>query len=67
MSLWRNLQGLIPILAGIFCILVAKGIFPRNPKDPEKLALWRRKFGPWVIILGPLVILFGLLQLLGLL
>jgi len=61
-----NLEGLIPILAGIFGLLLAQGVLPRNPKDPERLALWRRKFGKMMTILCPLIILFGVALLFGL-
>jgi len=61
-----NIEGLIPILAGIFGLLLAQGVLPRNPKDPERLALWRRKFGKMMTILCPLIILFGLALLFGL-
>jgi hypothetical protein len=37
-----------------------------NPsKDPVKSDEWRRKWGPMLKILAPLVILFGVAQLLG--
>jgi hypothetical protein len=45
--------------------LLAQGILPRKPKDPEKMELWRRKFGGIMTVLSPLLILFGVLQLLG--
>jgi hypothetical protein len=61
-----NVEGLIPILAGIFGLLLAQGVLPRNPKNPERLALWRRKFGKMMTILCPLIILFGLALLFGL-
>ena len=67
MSDWGKLQGLIPLLCGIYLFLLASGILPRNPKDPEKMALWRRKFGRLVKVLAPLLAVFGLLQLLGVL
>jgi hypothetical protein len=41
-------------------------VLPRNPKDPERLALWRRKFGKMMTILSPLIILFGVALLFGL-
>ena len=59
--------GAMPIVGGFYCILMAKGIVPRNPKDPERMALWRRKFGKLMMILGPIIILGGILQILGLL
>jgi hypothetical protein len=63
----RNLQGLIPLVGGIYGYLLANGTLPRKPKDPDKMALWRRKFGPMMRILGPILGIFGILELLGLL
>ncbi len=69
MNSWNvgNLEGLIPLAAGIYGYLLAKGTLPRHPKNPEKIALWRQKFGPMMTIVGPLVAVFGVLQLLGVL
>ena len=63
---WGNLEGLIPILGGTYAILLAKGILPRNPKDRERMEPWRRKFGGMIMVLGPVVIIFGVLQVFGL-
>lgn len=65
MSDWGRLDGLIPILGGIYGLLLAQGVLPRNPKDPERMALWRRKFGGMMTVLAPLLILFGVAKLLG--
>jgi hypothetical protein len=65
MTDWGNLQALIPILGGIYGLLLAKGILPRKPKDREKMELWRRKFGGMMTVLCPLIIIFGVFQLLG--
>ncbi|MFW9997904.1 MAG: hypothetical protein ACFFD4_38035 [Candidatus Odinarchaeota archaeon] len=62
-----NFQGLIPVLGGIYGFLLANGTLPKKPKDPEKMELWRKKFGPMMKILCPLIIVFGLLQLIGVL
>jgi len=62
-----NLQGLIPIFGGIIMILVANEKFPKNPKDSEKMEAWRKKFGPAIKILGPLAVLFGVLELIEIL
>ena len=62
-----NIEGIIPIVGGVLIILVVQGVIPKNPRDPQKLAAWRKKFGPTIKILGPIVIVFGLLQLLGVL
>jgi hypothetical protein len=69
MNSWNvgNLQGLIPLAAGIYSYLLAKGTLPRHPQDPDKAALWRRKFGPMMTVLGPLLVVFGALQLVGVL
>jgi hypothetical protein len=64
---WANLQGLIPLLCGVYGFLVANGTLPRRPKDPERMALWRRKFGPMMKIVCPFLVIFGILQLLGVL
>jgi hypothetical protein len=63
---WGNLQGMIPLLGGIYGLLLARGVLPRKPRDPEKMALWRRKFGPLMTVFCPILIGFGVLQLLGL-
>ncbi len=53
-------DGLIAVFGGIYGLLMAHRILPRNPKDPEKLELWHEKFGGMMKILSPLVIAFGL-------
>ena len=60
-----QLEGLIPLFGGIYLLLLVKGIVPRTPKDPEKMALWRRKFGTLGWICGPVMIVMGILMLLG--
>lgn len=63
MSNWGNLEGLIPILGGVYGLLLAQGVLPRTPKDPEKMDLWRQKFGGMMTVICPLLILFGIAQL----
>jgi len=69
MTNWNvgNLEGLIPLLGGIYFYLLANGTLPRKPRDPERMAQWRRKFGRMARIIAPVLILFGILLLLGLL
>ena len=67
MNNWGNLEGIIPLLGGIYGLLLARGILPREPKDPERLAQWRQKFGRPMTVLCPLACLFGVIQLLGIL
>ncbi len=57
-----NLEGLLPLLGGIYMWLLATGKLPKNPKDPAKMQQWRDKFAPLIKILAPLVIIFGILQ-----
>ena len=59
-----NLGGLIPIIGGVYCVLVAFRVV-RVSKNPEANELWLRKFGTLMKILGPIVILFGLAELFG--
>jgi hypothetical protein len=65
MTDWDKMKGLIPILGGVYGLLLATGVLPLKPKNPEKMELWRRKFGGTMIVLGPILIIFGLLELLG--
>ncbi len=59
-----NLEGLIPLVGGVYCMLVAFRVV-RVSKNPEANELWLRKFGTLMKILGPIVILYGLAQLFG--
>ena len=58
--------GLWPIVVGIYFLLVGCRVLQIN-KNPEANELWLRKFGRMAKILGPLIILGGLLQLFGIL
>ena len=57
-------SGLFGIIAGIYGLLLAYRVLPRNPKDPEKMELWHRKFGKIMKIVSPCLIVFGILKLL---
>jgi hypothetical protein len=59
------LRGLVTICGGVYGLLLSEGVIHRNPKDPEKMELWRRKFRGPFRVLCPIVIVFGLAQLLG--
>ena len=61
-----NLSGLIAIAGGIYGLLAALRIV-RVSKNSESNEVWLRKFGPMMKVLSPLVILFGLAELLGIL
>lgn len=62
-----NLEGLIPLASGVYGWLLANGTLPKNPKDPEKMAAWRQKYGKALKIICPLLVVFGVLQLTGVL
>lgn len=59
-----NLEGLIPLLGGLYAFLLARGVLPAS-KDPVKNEAWLRKWGPALKWLAPLVMLFGILLLAG--
>jgi hypothetical protein len=59
-----NLEGLIPLLGGFYAFLLARGVLPAN-KDSAKNDAWRRKWEPILRRLAPLVMLFGAMQLAG--
>jgi hypothetical protein len=59
-----NLGGLVPIIGGVYCVLVAFRVV-RVSKNAEANELWLRKFGTLMKILGPIVILFGVAELFG--
>ena len=61
----RLLEAGFMLYVGIHVLLVAYGVLPRNPKDPERMELWRRKFGKLMKILSPIMIASGILKLLG--
>jgi hypothetical protein len=58
-----NITGLIPILGGVCLTLIAHRAILTNLQSPEKMELWHRKFGKMSKVLGPALIVFGLLQL----
>jgi hypothetical protein len=67
MNDWGHLEGLIPILGGVVGLLLARGVLPRNLANREKMELWRQKYSRTMTVLCPLLILFGLAVLFGLL
>ncbi len=59
-----NLSGLIPLLGGVYCLLVAFRVV-RVSKNLDANERWLQKYGTWLKILAPIVILFGLAELVG--
>jgi hypothetical protein len=62
-----NLGGLIPIFCGIYGLLIVYRVVQLKSKDPEKMELWHRKFDKMIKVLSPILIGYGLLNLLGIL
>lgn len=60
-----NWGGLILIAGGVYGLLAVLRIVQVS-HNPEGNEAWLRKFGPMMKILSPLVILFGLAELVGL-
>ncbi len=61
-----NPEGIIPIVGGVAAWLMATGRY--NPsKDPVKWEAWRSRWETRLKIFAPVVILFGIVQLMGLL
>ena len=58
-------NGLIPIFSGIYGYLLAIGYFPNASNEPDKMELWRKRFGGLLKKLCPVLILFGIIQLSG--
>ncbi len=59
-----NLEGFIPLLGGLYAFLISRGVL-RASKDPVKNEAWLGKWGPLLKWLAPLVMLFGIVQLTG--
>ena len=62
-----NLEGLIPLAGGVYGWLLVTGTLPKHPKNPEKMAAWRQRYGTIVKVICPLLVIFGALQLIGVL
>lgn len=66
-EIYDSLGGLIPLLGGIYCTLLGFRILPKKPKNPEKHELWYGKFGKFMKLAGPFLIVYGILLLLKIL
>jgi hypothetical protein len=63
---WAGLYGLIPILGGVYGLLLANGVLQMHPKDTRRSEEWRRKYGRMMMVAGPILIVVGLAQVAGL-
>ena len=57
--------GAVAIAAGVLGFLYANGSLPREERDPEAWARWRRSFGRPFRIVGPLLAVYGIVRFLG--
>jgi hypothetical protein len=57
-----NLEGLIPLLGGLYVLLMARGIVPVG-NDPEKAEQWRKRWGRTINWVAPITMIFGILLL----
>lgn len=62
-----NLEGIIPLAVGVYGWLLVTGKIEAKSKDPGKMAQWRRKWGPTMKVIFPLIAVYGLLLLAGVL
>lgn len=60
-----DFSGLIAIALGVYVLLAVFRVIPIS-KNQETNELWLRKFGRLMKVLGPIIIVGGLAQLLGL-
>ena len=58
-----QLVGLLEVLAGVYVTLVGFGVVA-PAKDPEYNKRWLKKFGTFMKISGPLIMLVGFVKLL---
>ena len=52
----------VTLFGGLYAYLLARGIVVGS-KNPEKMIAWRNKFGPMLRIVGPVLMVWGLIVL----
>jgi hypothetical protein len=65
MDLYNLLAGAIFIAGGTYSFLLATGRMQIAPRDLDKSRQWRAKYGRFMKWAGPLMVVYGALQLLG--
>jgi uncharacterized membrane protein len=61
----ENYVGIIPIFVGVYLLLIAFKIKPRKADLAEKWKSWDKKYGLIAKIAGPIMILYGVIDLIG--
>jgi hypothetical protein len=63
-SFYDKWNGLVPILLGIYALLLAAKVVPIKPGNPELSAKWHKRYGWLLRIVGFMAILGGMSSLL---
>ena len=63
MDIYDRWNGLIPLLGGVYAFLLANGTLPRNQQRNEKMADWRKKYGKLLIVISPVLVVLGGIEL----
>jgi len=59
-------NGLVFLIVGIYGTLIAFRVITPN-KNPKKMELWHQRLGPMMKIISPIIIIFGIAKLTGIL
>jgi hypothetical protein len=65
MNLYDLVAGLVLVVGGAIAFLAAKGRIDLHRGDAEKARQWRQQYGRFLTWAGPIIVLFGLLHLAG--
>ena len=63
MALALKLQAIIPLAAGILVTLMAYGVIPVNKDNAEKTEKWMKKYGKPMKWVGPVLVLYAVLEI----
>ena len=58
-----NWRGIFSIAVGLYILLLGMEILPVPTKDEVKREMWLKRFSGIMKILGPIIIILGVLQL----
>ena len=65
--MWDQGIGAVFMAVGVYTWLLVQGTLPRNPRNPEELAAWRKQWGGTFRWLSPALILYGAVRYAGIL